>query len=327
MSQLQEMKARQQQGVAVTNNDMAHPIKGKLMMLDQRKDLLGAGASTNLVVEREIRTAGIMLVNSKDLQAASASSFYTSVSIAINSGIGLGRGMGYLVAYKGVCSFVPGWRGLVDLVSRSGRATVWTGVVHKGDEFDYALGDSPFLKHRPGDVEDHKHITHYYAIGRVKGSEWPVIEVWSVAKVKRHLSDYNKVGGRHYALKDDNNMEQYGRKVALLQVIKYMPQSQDVANALAADAAHDTGQELIIDGDFAYLPDDMQGGAEQGEQAQPAASQAQPAKQEEKPAAQPAAAKKEPSQEDLDYQRSMAAQPAAEQVAPTKRVNKRTTAS
>src|SRR5215203_2606587 len=243
MQQIQEMRQNAQQGTTALAQQMNHPIQGKVMLLDQKKELLGAGIPGHMLVEREIRSAVIALANSKDLQKSTPSSFYTAVSIAVNSGIGLGRGMGYLVAYAGNCQYVPGWRGLVDLVSRSGRASVWTGVVHKGDEFDYALGDAPFLKHKPGDNEEFKDITHYYSIGRVKGSDYPVIEVWSANKVAKHLAKFNKVGTRHYALKDDNNMEQYGRKVVLLQVIKYLPQSQEIANALAADAAHESGKQ------------------------------------------------------------------------------------
>lgn len=269
MASLAEMKQNQGTAVAATKN---HPILGKTAYLDKRKDLLGAGIPGHMTVEREIRTATVMLMQSKDLQAATPESFYTAISIAVNSGIGLGSGKGYLVAYKGNCQYVPGWKGLVDLVSRSGRGTVWTGIVHKNDHFEYALGDSPFLTHRPGDNEDYNDITHIYSIGRVKGSEWPIIEVWSIGKVVNHLNTYNKVGSRHYALKDNNNMEMYARKVVLLQVLKYMPQSQDLENALAADTAAETNKSMTIEGNFMYINDeDLADSTEQ----QPAAQQAQ----------------------------------------------------
>jgi hypothetical protein len=50
----------------------------------------------------------------------------TAAQLGLEPGI---NGQGYLIPYKGTCTFVPGWKGLVDLVARSGRATVWTGVV------------------------------------------------------------------------------------------------------------------------------------------------------------------------------------------------------
>lgn len=256
MANLEDMKTDAKAGTNELAKIQNHPVLGKTSYLEKRKDLLGAGLPSHMMVEREIRTATVMLMQSKDLQAASPQSFYTAVSIAVNSGIGLGNGKGYLVAYKGNVSYVPGWKGLVDLVSRTGRASIWTGVVHKGDHFKYALGDSPFCEHRPGDNEEHADITHYYAIGRVKGSEWPVVEVWSVAKVIRHLNKFNKVGARHYALKDDNNMEMYSRKVVLLQALKYLPQSQDLENAIAAETAHEAGKNATIEGNFVYIDED-----------------------------------------------------------------------
>lgn len=257
---LQDLTADQQAGTNELARRAAHPIIGKTDFLEQRKNLLGAGIPGHMTVEREIRTATVMLMQSKDLQAAKPQSFYVAVSIAINSGIGLGNGKGYLVAYKGNVSYVPGWKGLIDLVNRTGRASAWTGVVRKGDHFEYALGDSPFLTHKPGDSEVHADITHYYAVGRVKGGEWPHLVVWSVAKVHKHLKEYNKVGGKHYAAKNDDNFEAYGRKVVLLQVIKYLPTSVELENSIAAENANASGKsatvENTIDGNFVFINDE-----------------------------------------------------------------------
>ncbi len=312
MQQLDKLRQNAQQGTTAIAKQANDPIKGKLVLLDQRKDMLGSGIPGHMMVEREIRSAGIALMNSRELQNSTPASFYTAVSVAINTGIGLGRGMGYLVAYKGNCQYVPGWRGLVDLVSRTGRASVWTGIVRKGDVFDYELGDSPFLKHKPGDSEEHEDITHYYSVGRVKGSEYPIIEVWSVNRVSKHLTKYNKVGEKHYALKDKENFEHYGRKVVLLQVIKYLPQSQEIQNAIAADAAHESGKQNVIDGNMVWIDEQ---GAEQepggplaAEVVEPQA-QAQPAEKAEDnpPIKKPAP---QESEEDADYRRSQAAEEA-----------------
>jgi recombination protein RecT len=289
---LQDLTADQQAGTNELARRAAHPIIGKTDFLEQRKNLLGSGIPGHMTVEREIRTATVMLMQSKDLQAAKPQSFYVAVSIAINSGIGLGNGKGYLVAYKGNVSYVPGWKGLIDLVNRTGRASAWTGVVRKGDHFEYQLGDSPFLSHKPGDSEEHADITHYYAVGRVKGGEWPHLVVWSVAKVIKHLNTYNKVGGKHYAVKNDDNMEAYGRKVVLLQVIKYLPTSVELENAIAAENANASGKsatvENTIDGNFVFINDEDDAAQDQEEHPRtdaPAAAATSTAATEEKPSA------------------------------------------
>lgn len=136
------------------------------------------------------------------------------------------------------CQFIPGWKGLVDLVSRSGQATVWTGAVYAGDKFEYRLGDDPRCDHIPGDNHGDGEPTHVYACGKVKGSDMVITEVWSITRVKLHLNRYNKVGDKHYA---HENMEMYARKVVLLQVLKYMPMSADLVRAVELDNASTTG--------------------------------------------------------------------------------------
>lgn len=281
MTSLQDLKADQKAGTNELARIQNHPVLGKTSYLDKRKDLLGSGIPGHMMVEREIRTATVMLMQSKDLQAATPQSFYVATSIAINSGIGLGNGKGYLVAYKGNVSYVPGWKGLIDLVNRTGRASAWTGVVRKGDHFDYQLGDSPYLSHKPGDSEEHADITHYYAVGRVKGGDWPHIVVWSVKKVIKHLNQYNKVGGKHYAVKNDDNMEAYGRKVVLLQVIKYLPTSVELENAIAAENANASGRaakvENTIDGNFVFIEDEEDSAQQDQEEEHPRTDVSAPA--------------------------------------------------
>lgn len=138
------------------------------------------------------------------------------------------------------CQFVPGWKGLVDLMNRSGQGSAWTGAIREGDFFEYQLGDSPFLKHRP--TGDDGTITHVYAIGRAKGSDWPVIEVWSMPAIWKHRDRYNKVGERHYSYA---NPEMYARKVVLLQVLKYMPCSPELATAMALNDSAEIGEQHI----------------------------------------------------------------------------------
>jgi recombination protein RecT len=262
MANLQDMKRQQTNNGALATP--ADKVRQKIGLLEKRKEMLGSGASGSIVIDREIRAASVMMMNSRDLQDATPDSFYTAVSIAINSGIGLCNGRGYLVAYRGKCSFVPGWKGLVDLVARTGRASVWTGVVYQGDLFEWELGDAPFLKHKPlGDSDNWQHATHVYAIGRVKDQDYPIITVWTINKVMKHLKTFNKVGDRHYALKDSNNAEMYARKVVLLQTIKYLPSSQDLENAVNAETAAETGRDMVIDGDFSYVQEEDHAGQPQ----------------------------------------------------------------
>src|SRR6185312_6020988 len=154
-------------------------------------------------------------------------------------------GQSYLIPYGKECQGIPGWQGLADLVSLAGRASVWTGAVYEGDAFDYAYGDRPFITHKPDENRDEapgpEKLTHCYAVGRIKGAEWPIIEVWAVAKIRKHRDRFNKVGPRHYSFQ---HFEMYGRKVALLQLIKYMPKSVELQTAVDLENAAQAGQTI-----------------------------------------------------------------------------------
>jgi recombination protein RecT len=220
--------------------------------LEQMKPQMALALPKHMSADRMSRLMLTAFSTSKALQKCTTESILASLMTATQLGLEPGiNGQGYLVPYGATCQFIPGWKGLVDLVSRAGRATVWTGAVYEGDKFDYQLGDEPFCRHKPGDGGDK--FTHVYAIGRVKDAQMPVIEVWTRGKVNKHLSQYNKVGTRHYAMASESNFEMYARKVALLQVLKYMPSSIELANAITVSHAAESGQGAIIEGDFVTI--------------------------------------------------------------------------
>ncbi|MFZ2306797.1 MAG: recombinase RecT [Rhodoferax sp.] len=234
------------------------PVSAFSKTLERMKPQMALALPKHMSADRMARLALTAFSSNRDLQQCSTDSILSSLMTATQLGLEPGiNGQGYLIPYKGKCTFVPGWKGLVDLVSRAGRATVWTGAVYEGDKFDYQLGDEPFCRHKPGDGGEL--FTHVYAIGRVKDAQMPVIEVWTRGKVQKHLNQYNKVGGRHYALASEANFEMYARKVALLQVLKYMPSSIELANAITVSHAAESGQGAVIDGDFVVLSERVDG--------------------------------------------------------------------
>lgn len=154
-------------------------------------------------------------------------------------------GQGYLIPYNGQCTFVPGWQGLVGLLNNTGRATAWTGAVFEGDQWEYQKGSRPRCVHIPGPNDgDPDKLTWVYACGRVNGSEQEVIEAWTMHRVWRHRDRYNKVGKRHYSFEQP---EMYARKVVLLQVLKYMPRSIELNNAMTAADAAELGQTARVE--------------------------------------------------------------------------------
>lgn len=157
------------------------------------------------------------------------------------------------------CQFIPGWKGLVDLMNRSGQGTVYTGVIFKDQEYQFLDGSQRELKIlNETSLVDPGDITHAFAVGYIKGGMFPVIELWRMAKVIKHRDRYNKVGEKHYSY---SNLEMYARKVVLLQVLKYMPCSPELATAMSLNDAAEVGAQKIdlkdaIEGTWEAAPEE-----------------------------------------------------------------------
>lgn len=212
-------------------------------MLKQYRDEIARALPKHINADRMARIALTAFRKNPKLGDCVPESVFAAVIMGAQLGLEPDiMGQAYLVPYGKECQFIPGWQGYADLVARAGRASVWTGAVYDGDDFDYALGDTPFVKHRPSGEDDPAKLLYVYAVGRIKNSDWPVIEVWNRKKIEKHRDRFNKVGARHYSYQ---HFEMYGRKVALMQVIKYMPKSVELARAVELEQAAATGEQKL----------------------------------------------------------------------------------
>jgi len=229
------------------------PVNELRKYLEKLKPQLQAALPKHLNADRMARIAMTEFSKNPALQDCTFQSIAACVMTASQLGLEIGvGGQAYMIPYGTVATFVPGWKGLIDLVSRAGRSSVWTGAVFDGDVFDWELGDTPFLKHKPMGENDPDKMLFAYAIGRVNGSDCPIIECWPNARIKKHF-DKNvipKLQRSHYANK---HWEMYARKVVLLQVLKYLPQSIELHAAVEIAHAADEGRPVSIDADFVTI--------------------------------------------------------------------------
>lgn len=231
--------------------DPARPLgspKELMGYLQKSRSAIELALPKHLNPDRMLRIALTCFSTNPDIRKCSAQSILASIVVASQIGLEPGiNGQGYLIPYKGTCTFVPGWQGLVGLLNNSGRATAWTGAVFEGDEWDFQLGSNPRCIHIPGEnYGDESKMKWVYACGKVNGSEMPVIEAWPIARVWKRRDQFNKVGQSHYSFR---HPEMYARKAVLLQVLKYMPRSVELQNAMvAAHAAEDGKGSRVEDG-------------------------------------------------------------------------------
>lgn len=152
-------------------------------------------------------------------------------------------GRSYLIPYGRDCQLVPGWKGLLDLAHRTNTGiSLWTGAVYAGDILEYGIGDSPYVLHKPTGECDPNKLTHVYCVARMKGVKFPIVEVWTMERVNKHRDRYNKVGKRHYSF---SHPEMFARKVVLLQVLKYLPASPELATAIELNDQAEIGEQHL----------------------------------------------------------------------------------
>lgn len=239
----------------VSTDRRPNPVAELSTFMGKLKGQMALALPKHMNADRMTRLALTAFSTNPKLQKCTYESIAGSIMIAAQMGLEPGvNGQGYLIPYKDKCTFVPGWKGIVDISNRSGRASVWTGAVFIGDEFDYSMGDRPFITHKPGrSLGEANDLLYVYAVGRVRDSEWPIIEVWCMEKIWAHRDQYNKQGNEHYSYK---NPEMYARKIPLLQVLKYMPTSIELATALDVTNAVDAGKGVVLEGNFVTVRDE-----------------------------------------------------------------------
>lgn len=232
-------------------------------LLERSKNEIARALPAHINPEKMMRTAMTAVRLNPDLVNCSPLSLLACVIQSSQLGLDFTMGKAFLVPYfnskKNVyeATFIPGWKGLVQLANNSKIVETWTGAVYDGDYFEYELGARPNVVHRPNANPDAP-MTHTYAIGWQRGAVYPIVEVWGVDKIRMHRDRYNKQGEKHYSYK---HFEMYARKVVLLQILKYLPCSSELAQAIELNDAAEIGRQSLdiksaIEGAFVPVPDD-----------------------------------------------------------------------
>lgn len=218
-------------------------------MLEKSIPQIQKAIPKHLTAERIARIAETAFKRDSKLADCSPISVISAIMVASQLGLEIGQlGQCYLIPYNSpdgpIATLIPGWQGMVDLVARRGQATVWTDVIRQGESWVHHRGSSPSIEVQ-GDVDSEAEMLYAYAVGRIKGSDWPIIERWSMERIAKHRDRYNKVGKRHYSYKGLNEWEMYARKVVLLQVLKYLPKSVEIITASELEYSAQQGTQNL----------------------------------------------------------------------------------
>jgi recombination protein RecT len=197
--------------------------------------------------DRMARLALTVLRKTPQLAEATPESFAGSLLTAASLGLEPGvNGEAYLVPYRdkrrGVveCQLIVGYQGYAKLFWQHPAAQhLDAQAVFSKDEFDYAYGLQPFLKHKPSRDKNRGAITHYWAAASLTtgGQAFVVLTADEVKELRR-----GKVGSNGDIPDPQHWME---RKTAIRQLVKILPKSTTFVQAIEADER--TGSELYVE--------------------------------------------------------------------------------
>jgi recombination protein RecT len=215
--------------------------------------LAGSGISPKKFV-RVIMTAVAL---NPELLNCNRRSLMTAALKAASDGLVPDGHDGALVAFDGQVTWMPMVAGVRKKVRRSGDVTSWdvTAVFSK-DHFDYELGDTPFIRHKPymaptlerGTDEDeaafnkrlrqhldHGVLTHVYSVATIKGGD-KSRDVMTRAEVELVRDTYarkNRKGEFSPAWR--RSFAEMAKKTVARRHAKQLPMSSDILGLLSRD--------------------------------------------------------------------------------------------
>lgn len=207
----------------------------KKNMVPQFKMLLNGDQEK---AERAFRIAVTEYNKSPYLKQCDQTSFWGSIINAVQMNLEPGPlGHAYLVPYKGVVSLQIGYKGLLELVSRSGKVdSVYAYPVYASDKFKFTLGANPGLMHEPDlhcEPSDND-IIAFYAVAHIKDSVLPRIEVMTKKQVDA-IRKRSAASGSGKQSPWDTDYAEMGKKTILKRLCKTLPLSVEIQSAIGKD--------------------------------------------------------------------------------------------
>lgn len=145
-------------------------------------------------------------------------------------------GEAYLIPYGDVATFVPGYQGICKLAWQSGQvAEMYAEPVFSNDHFSYHLGLNRDLVHEPAKGE-RGDLAGCYAVVKLIGGGTHFAYM-TAAELAAHRDRYSKQRGGNNTKSPWEEGYWMHRKTVLKQVLKLIPKSTAMSQALAQDGA------------------------------------------------------------------------------------------
>lgn len=231
--------------LALQRNDL-----GKFLGSEAVKKQMALALPKHMTTDRMLRLALSAASRTPILLECTTASIGLSLIKAGEMGLEPDGHDGHLVPVKnkGVqeCNFWADYKGLVKLAYQSELViSVRTGVVRKGDQFDYELGTGAFVTHRPEDGDGEPgEMTHAYAIAEVKGGGKPFV-VMTRHEVMQHRKASQSASKNFSPWSRPETEPAMWKKTAVRELVKLLPRSPHLQAAILHEQRLDLGEDVL----------------------------------------------------------------------------------
>ena len=201
--------------------------------IDTRVDQFQNALPAHIPVERFTRVVLTAIQGNPDLLNCNRQTLFTSAVKAAQDGLLPDGREGALVPYKGEVQWLPMVAGIRKKVRNSGEIATWdVQAVYEKDQFDFELGDNPFIRHKPALMARGK-IVAVYSIATLKTGE-KTRDVMSIEDVEKIRAKSRSAKG---PWNDPTFYPEMAKKTVAKRHSKVLPMSTDLDDLMRRDDA------------------------------------------------------------------------------------------
>lgn len=206
--------------------------------------------------ERLARIAFTAISKDAKLMACSWQSLIRSVIQCAQYGLVPDGRQAHLIPYKGECTLIIDYKGLVTLIRRSPNVSnMFSFTIHENDQYEVTLGTNPDIKHTlPKDGAARGKPIAAYSVIRYKdgGFDFDIMSVSDVEAVRDRFAQKNQQNEFSKAWR--YSFEEMMKKTVIRRHSKTADISYNVAEAIENDIKAEGGEGMdFMDADFSEV--------------------------------------------------------------------------
>jgi recombination protein RecT len=174
-------------------------------------------------------------------------SVFSSILTCAELGLSPASQMGeaWLIPYGKECQFQIGYQGLAKILYKNPDVqNITSECIYENDEFEYELGLTPKLTHKPATTSRGKLIAVYCVVRFA--NQQPIFKVMTIEELKQ-IQELSKAGNRSVWFSKTDPQNWMLKKTCFKQLCKLLPKHLNMTKAVAYDNIVEGGGVMRLD--------------------------------------------------------------------------------